>query len=599
MIPLSFRYSIVRYIQDALKNKKKTSYKSALTSYTRETALYRNSFISGENKFLVQKAQSGDYNYFIKHLANQDYKYQNLWDDEYFENRYGMQKIYNLIQQQGNNKLRILDIGCGNCKLLEKLKGLGHDVYGIDLSALRVLKNRQKLKNIVFAYAEDIPFEDDFFDIVIAQEVLEHVFNLESSLSEIKRILKPDGISYIQVPYLNYVESVNHLRVFSEETLNYWINKYLKVENIELIPYKIGNKANNIFVTAKKSKQVDVEFYLMDAFEIYQFLPIYKALEENNFCVKFICEPCNINLAKDWFDYETAKSILNDENLKYSEKANPYAEIAVTTQRIYYLSKYLNFKVNLQYGAGLNKNNFCSTKKATEGFDARLIYGDYTREKIKDYIKGKSIYEIGIPKHDDFFNSTPKKTDIKNELCINTEKKILVYFPTWDEDSSIQIFYEQLKNLREEYFVVSKAHHCTYRLKEKKTDLDILNEISDIVLEGNYSFSKAAVLADIALIDAKSGASCEVPYLNPDVHILYLTVKEHPENYFWNNIFQVGKLICPQNDLIKELHQIESIDSYVEYRKNKISYYLGPRDGKSTSRALAAFQDISKNSLKR
>lgn len=39
----------------------------------------------------------------------------------------------------------------------------------------------------------------------------------------------------------------------------------------------------------------------------------------------------------------------------------------ITTQRAYYLSKYLNFKISLQYEVGLNKTNFCSTKRATEG----------------------------------------------------------------------------------------------------------------------------------------------------------------------------------------------------------------------------------------
>lgn len=39
----------------------------------------------------------------------------------------------------------------------------------------------------------------------------------------------------------------------------------------------------------------------------------------------------------------------------------------ITTQRAYYLSKYLNFKISLQYEVGLNKTNFCSAKRATEG----------------------------------------------------------------------------------------------------------------------------------------------------------------------------------------------------------------------------------------
>ena len=61
----------------------------------------------------------------------------------------------------------------------------------------------------------------------------------------------------------------------------------------------------------------------------------------------------------------------------------------------------------------------------------------------------------------------------------------------------------------------------------KKDDLKKLYDISDIVLEGNSSFANAAIQSDLAIIDAKSGASTEVPYLNPNVKILYLSTRKN------------------------------------------------------------------------
>ena len=104
----------------------------------------------------------------------------------------------------------------------------------------------------------------------------------------------------------------------------------------------------------------------MNSFEIYQYLPIYYALNKDGYGVKFICEPPEANLAKNWFDFENSKKILDELNLKYAQKVNQYAKFAITTQRAYYLSKYLNFKISLQYEVGLNKTNFCSTKRPTE-----------------------------------------------------------------------------------------------------------------------------------------------------------------------------------------------------------------------------------------
>lgn len=592
MIPKSFKYSITRHLKEAIECNKKAKIRTVVSKYTNKTALYRETFISPKNKLLVKKAQEGDWGYFISHLAQQDYKHQDLWHDEYFENRYGMQKIYEIIKNSSNQNLKILDIGCGNCQMLDKLKELGHQVYGLDLSPLRVLKNRKRLKNIEFGYAEEIPFEDDFFDIVIAQEVLEHVFDLKKALSEIKRVLKTNGKTYIQVPYKNYVESNNHLRLFSIETLNFWVNKYLKVKDIQIVPYKTNGEENNIFLSATKDDKIDVEFYLMDSFEIYQYLPIYNALINEGYDAKFVCEPPEKNMAKDWFDFENSKKILDELNLKYTQKSNPYAKFAITTQRAYYLSRYLNFKISLQYGVGLNKTNFCSTKRATEGFDARFIYGEYTKNKIKDYIDENNIYKIGSPKHDSYFKKPPQKEQIKNELGINTDKKILVYFPTWDEDSSIIPFYDELKKLRERYFVVTKAHHCTFRRPEKKQDLQALYEISDIVLEGNYSFSNAATIADIALIDAKSGATCEVPYLRKDIPILYLSVQKNLKEYFYDDIFEFGYLINQKEKMLECLEKVENFDKFIEKRTQNLEYYMGPSDANSTKRAICAFEDI-------
>ena len=594
MIPFSFKYSITRHLKKIIENKKGTKLQSIASTYTNKTALYRETFISSKNKLLVKKAQEGDFGYFISHLAQQDYKHQDLWHDEYFENRYGMQKIYEIIKTSPEQNLKILDIGCGNCQMLNKLKELGHQVYGLDLSPLRVLKNRKKLKDIEFGYAEEIPFEDNFFDIVIAQEILEHVFDLKKALCEIKRVLKNNGRVYIQVPYKNYVESENHIRLFSLETLNFWVNKYLKVKDIQLVPYKTNGATNNIFLSATKDDKVDVEFYLMDSFEIYQYLPIYYELNKKGYDAKFVCEPCEYNMAKNWFDFENSKKLLDELDLKYTQKVNQYAKFAITTQRAYYLSKYLNFKISLQYGVGLNKTNFCSTKRATEGFDARFIYGKYTENKIKNYINENNIYKIGSPKHDFYFKNPPLKEQIKNQLSINTNKKILVYFPTWDEDSSIIPFYDELKKLKEKYFVVTKAHHCTFRRLEKIQDLQALYEISDIVLGGNYSFSNAAAIADIAIIDAKSGATCEVPYLRKNIPILYLSVQKNLKEYFYEDIFEFGYLINQKEKISEFLEKVESFDEFAQKRAENIEYYMGPCDGLSTKRAVCAFEEILK-----
>ena len=53
--------------------------------------------------------------------------------------------------------------------------------------------------------AHDIPFADGSFDCVIAQAVLEHVVDPERCVSEIHRVLKPDGLVYAETPFIEQV----------------------------------------------------------------------------------------------------------------------------------------------------------------------------------------------------------------------------------------------------------------------------------------------------------------------------------------------------------------------------------------------------------
>ena len=50
----------------------------------------------------------------------------------------------------------------------------------------------------------------------------------------------------------------------------------------------------------------EVEFYLIDAFEIFHYLPVYQELVRRGVKATFVAEPCSINTSGNWFDYNTA-----------------------------------------------------------------------------------------------------------------------------------------------------------------------------------------------------------------------------------------------------------------------------------------------------
>ncbi len=95
--------------------------------------------------------------------------------------------------------LRILDIGCGTgnyTDLFQKVtKTRQYQLYAIEPSEGMLSKARQKNSRITFrqASAEEIPFEDDFFDFVYMTDVIHHVPDIRRMFAEIQRVLKPQG----------------------------------------------------------------------------------------------------------------------------------------------------------------------------------------------------------------------------------------------------------------------------------------------------------------------------------------------------------------------------------------------------------------------
>lgn len=93
---------------------------------------------------------------------------------------------------------KILDVGCGLGFFLSGLDDK-FDKYGVEISKLASIDALHYGK-VFNGTLEDAKFEENFFDVVILYHVIEHLDSPESVLTEIKRILKKDGILLIGTP---------------------------------------------------------------------------------------------------------------------------------------------------------------------------------------------------------------------------------------------------------------------------------------------------------------------------------------------------------------------------------------------------------------
>lgn len=346
-------------------------------------------------------------------------------------------------------------------------------------------------------------------------------------------------------------------------------------QDYKTYPNDFGVTTHGYWDDYKRDNCITVEFYLCDAFEIAHFLPLYLAFRENGIWAIFVAEPQNINTSKTWFDFDKAVEILNSLQIEYKENCNPNANYAFTTQDAWILKKYkTSKKVNLSYGVGLNRANYSISERTVSGFDLRLVHGQFQKNMLQKYCSTSKIINIGFPKH---FNSELKSQDlVKSELKIKTDKEIMVYFPTWDEDCSVEKFIHEIANLKNRFFIVTKLHHVLAREESKKNIRELIYANSDYVLDGNYSFEDAVALADFTICDAKSGAATEVVYLKPQIKLLLIAVREDINASFCDIINDLSIVINEPNKIYDAVETVDKNNCF-EKRSEAIHKIYGDK----------------------
>src|SRR3989338_5146868 len=97
-------------------------------------------------------------------------------------------KIFNF----GNSKS--LDVGCGNGIITRNLGKICKEIIGVDIEDKRLIKEGYKF---ILIKDEKLPFKDNTFDVVISNQVIEHVNDQDDHIKEIYRVLKDDGVCYL------------------------------------------------------------------------------------------------------------------------------------------------------------------------------------------------------------------------------------------------------------------------------------------------------------------------------------------------------------------------------------------------------------------
>jgi len=176
--------------------------------------------------------------------------------DKYSSNKYGwFNWVFDQLQLKEN--MNVLELGCGTGRIWEEHEKLlpgNIKIVLTDLSPLMIEKTKEKFKgydNFCFKAAdiENIPFEDEKFDIVMANHMLYHVPDIKKALSEVSRVLKKDGCFYASTVGENSRKELEDIYSNYADKANFSFSKDLSftLENGEEILRKFFGKIEQRF----------------------------------------------------------------------------------------------------------------------------------------------------------------------------------------------------------------------------------------------------------------------------------------------------------------------------------------------------------------
>lgn len=197
------------------------------------------------NVDLVQKQYTNDTFLNIRKNLHQKYSFNKLGFGNFLYDLYPLKK-----------NIKILELGSGNGDMwithIDDLKDIDLTLSDFSEGMVSILKDTYKETSIQIKQIniESIPYDDDSFDIVIANMMLYHVPNINKALTEVKRVLKENGLFYCATFGENGLtehikDTLNHLKIIEKETIDY--------------PFTLQNGTNKL---SKHFKQVTIKQYI-------------------------------------------------------------------------------------------------------------------------------------------------------------------------------------------------------------------------------------------------------------------------------------------------------------------------------------------------
>lgn len=175
---------------------------------------------------------------------------------------------------------RLLDVGCGSGVFMQRMNSLGWQTQGIDTDSVAIEQAQKKGLQVFLGNLDSQYFASDYFDVITANHVFEHVHDPIGFLKEIYRILRPGGKMILVTPNFNSLghkffkkawrglEPPRHLFLYSPNSIQS-LAKIIGMTKISIHTTAVGASA---IYKASRTIAVKDSFSVMDKFNFFERL---------------------------------------------------------------------------------------------------------------------------------------------------------------------------------------------------------------------------------------------------------------------------------------------------------------------------------------
>ena len=251
-------------------------------------------------------------------IEKRDQKLNNILDNIYKENAnigymldghnlslsYGKDYIdfINRVLGTINNK-KIIDVGCGGCVILEKLKLQGAEVIGVDPSPVALEASKKKNINLINNFFSPGLMDGYSADAIIQMDVFEHIYDPLQILKSESKALSDNGFIIINVPNCEFSVMNGDISMAIHQHVNmftrYSICKLVEDAGLNVSSLELSNYGSAIFcaATKKKTNIKSKDFFYQTQWSKLFFSRATKRIEQfKNFYEKNLSHEENIGL---------------------------------------------------------------------------------------------------------------------------------------------------------------------------------------------------------------------------------------------------------------------------------------------------------------